>query len=1023
MKIDTHWLTGWFGDAAEVSTVAPAPLLMPLEPRIVYDASVASLAGAAHHGHESYMNATARISEVRASEPSAAARISETHASSPVQERMATPPASAAQQVVFIDPNVADYQSLIAGLPAGTAYVVLNQTSDGLAQIAQYLELHPGISSIHLVSHGSEAQVQVGGTLLDLSDLSQYSGELAEIGAAMKPGGDFLIYGCDVAEGSDGQALVQQIAALTDLNVAASTTQIGAASLGGDWTLNYDVGNVTTPVIFSAASEQQYGYVLSQTIEDYTTNPTFDSGSVASFSLDGITYTITKTGGNGDNRIFQDPTLQGLPDENSSDNSLLFDAGGTGGTTAIKITMTNGDAFNMSSLDIDVTANANVTFTTNTGATATPLVSNGNTTSTTISFGSSFNEITSLTIGGGNLAVNLGHLVYTEVGPPTVTTSGGTTNYVGDASATTVDSGVTVTDSSETDQASGTVSIGSGFHSGDTLAFTNTSATLFGNISSAYNSSTGVLTLTSSGITATNAQWTNAFEAVTFASTSSSYGDRTISFVVSDGTQSSTAATKTLDVTNPDPVVTTDSGSAAFSAGDNTTSTPVTVDSGVTLTDGNDSTITQASVQITGNLHSSEDVLAFVNTSGTLFGNISESAYNSSNGTLTLLSSGNSATLAQWQHALEAITYTDTAVTPNTATRTVSFTVTDSDSNSSATATRTVTVADTDQTPIVTTTGGTDSYVGGTSATTVDSGVTVSDLDNTTQSSGTVSVGSGFHSGDILAFTNSSATLFGNIGASYNSGTGVLTLTSSGATATDAQWANAFDAVTFSSSSTTYGNRTISFVVNDGTENSTAATKTVDMTSPPTVTTDSGSAAFTAGDNTTSTPVVIDSGLTVTDPNSTTLASATVSITGNFHTGEDVLAFTNNNSTMGNIVGAYNATTGVMTLTGAGSTLAQWQAALESVTYTDSAVTPNSATRTISFVINDGTNSSATATRTVTVADTERDHGRQRRDGQRPRQYHPVVWHRVGRQWLPQRRYLGVHQLQCHALRQYRSLV
>jgi hypothetical protein len=34
--------------------------------------------------------------------------------------------------VVFIDLNVSDYQSLISGLPAGTAYVVLNQTGDGL---------------------------------------------------------------------------------------------------------------------------------------------------------------------------------------------------------------------------------------------------------------------------------------------------------------------------------------------------------------------------------------------------------------------------------------------------------------------------------------------------------------------------------------------------------------------------------------------------------------------------------------------------------------------------------------------------------------------------------------------------------------------------------------------------------------------------------------------------------------------------------------------------------------------------
>ena len=110
---------------------------------------------------------------------------------------------------------------------------------------------------------------------------------------------------------------------------------------------------------------------------------------------------------------------------------------------------------------------------------------------------------------------------------------------------------------------------------------------------------------------------------------------------------------------------------------------------------------------------------------------------------------------------------------------------------------------------------------------------------------------------------------------------------------------------------------------------------------PPVTTTSGGTTAFTEGNNVTSTPVTIDGALTVSDLDNTTLASATVAITGNFHSGEDVLAFTNNGSTMGNIAASYNAATGVMTLTSAGATatVAQWQAALRSVTYTDSSDT------------------------------------------------------------------------------------
>lgn len=109
--------------------------------------------------------------------------------------------------------------------------------------------------------------------------------------------------------------------------------------------------------------------------------------------------------------------------------------------------------------------------------------------------------------------------------------------------------------------------------------------------------------------------------------------------------------------------------------------------------------------------------------------------------------------------------------------------------------------------------------------------------------------------------------------------------------------------------------------------------------------------------------------MTVSDADNTTLASGTVRITANLHSGEDVLAFTNYGATMGNIAGSYSAGTGVLTLTstGATATVAQWRAALRAATYADTAGTPNTATRTISFVVDDGSLNSA-ATKGVTVA-------------------------------------------------------
>ena len=568
---------------------------------------------------------------------------------------------------------------------------------------------------------------------------------------------------------------------------------------------------------------------------------------------------------------------------------------------------------------------------------------------------------------------------------PVVSVSGGSSAFTaGDNMASTpvaVDSGMTVTDTASSTLASAMVSITGNFHAGeDILAFSNGNSSLYGNIVASYNNGTGVLTMTSSGATATLAQWQAALRAVTYtdSAVTPNTATRTISFQVNDGSASSTTVSRTLTVTAVDqtPVATGSGGSAAFTAGDNTVSTPVVVDSGITVSDLDNSTLASATVSITGNFHSGEDILAFSNTSAIAFGNIVAS-YNSGTGVLTMTSSGATATLAQWQAALRAVTYTDSAVTPNSATRTISFSVSDG-SKSSAVVSRSVTVAAVDQTPVTTTSGGSAAFAAGDNTAStpvvVDSGITVSDLDNSTLASATVSITGNFHSGeDVLAFSNGNASLYGNISASYDSSTGVLTLTSSGATATLAQWQAALRAVTYTDSAVTpnTATRTISFAVNDGSKDSAAVSRTVTVAATdqtPIATATAGSGSYPVGG--TPTPVVVDSGITLSDRDSSTLASATVAITGNFRSGQDLLAFSNGNASLyGNISASYNSSTGVLTLTsgGATATLAQWQAALQAVTYNNSSTSPDTASRTVSIRVNDGSKDSAAVTRVIAM--------------------------------------------------------
>lgn len=113
----------------------------------------------------------------------------------------------------------------------------------------------------------------------------------------------------------------------------------------------------------------------------------------------------------------------------------------------------------------------------------------------------------------------------------------------------------------------------------------------------------------------------------------------------------------------------------------------------------------------------------------------------------------------------------------------------------------------------------------------------------------------------------------------------------------------------------------------------------------------------------------INTVLTVSDWDNTTLASATVSISGGFAAGQDVLSLANNAATMGNITGAYNANTGVLTLSAPSNTatLAQWQAALRAVAYSNSSDNPNTAVRAVSYLINDGAINAAPVTSTINV--------------------------------------------------------
>ena len=108
---------------------------------------------------------------------------------------------------------------------------------------------------------------------------------------------------------------------------------------------------------------------------------------------------------------------------------------------------------------------------------------------------------------------------------------------------------------------------------------------------------------------------------------------------------------------------------------------------------------------------------------------------------------------------------------------------------------------------------------------------------------------------------------------------------------------------------------------------------------------------------------IIDAALTVGDVDDANLVGATVSLGSTFVAGEDVLGFVD----QGGITGSFNPVNGVLTLNGVASKAA-YQAALQSVTYTNTSDTPDTDPRQVSFVVNDGDADSVAGVSTVNVS-------------------------------------------------------
>jgi hypothetical protein len=177
-------------------------------------------------------------------------------------------PEQVRQEIAFVETNTPGYQQLVDDIESQSQgqrqiqVVLLDPSTDGIDQISAVLAARKEVAAVHLISHGADGQVQLGTTTLNFDSLLKNAAKIKAWSQSLSAGADFLLYGCDVAQAEDGKALIDALGRLTGADVAASDDTTGAQRLGGNWTLEYQTGDIETLAAVSPADQSAWDHLL-----------------------------------------------------------------------------------------------------------------------------------------------------------------------------------------------------------------------------------------------------------------------------------------------------------------------------------------------------------------------------------------------------------------------------------------------------------------------------------------------------------------------------------------------------------------------------------------------------------------------------------------------------------------------------------------------------------------------------------------------------------------------------------------
>jgi microcystin-dependent protein len=198
-------------------------------------------------------------------------------------------------RAVFIDSRVSDIQDVLNGIASDEQAFIINDAGDGLAQIATILKTDglSGLSSISIVGHGAPGEIVLGSTAITDASLSTDASALAGIGASLAPDGKLALYACDTATGAVGSQFISDLSAYAGgVTVDAATHSVGRGN-AASWTLDTSTAPAAAPVAapFSDQALANFNDALGVITVTPGGHPTFHGGGAAT----AISPTLTVT--------------------------------------------------------------------------------------------------------------------------------------------------------------------------------------------------------------------------------------------------------------------------------------------------------------------------------------------------------------------------------------------------------------------------------------------------------------------------------------------------------------------------------------------------------------------------------------------------------------------------------------------------------------------------------------------------------------------------------------------------------